>query len=84
MVQLHTVDRTAEFYGAGRLPYGADGEPVKFESVLQVVEVAGRNNGLVLCLIPSSLKSQLISYQGAGSEEIGDNGRVALLLVRTR
>lgn len=84
VVQLHTVERTAEFYGAGRLSYGADGEPVKFESVLQVVEVARGNNGLVLCLIPSNLKSQLISYQGAGSEEIGDNGRVALLLVRTR
>jgi 4-amino-4-deoxy-L-arabinose transferase-like glycosyltransferase len=82
VVQLHTIERTAEFYAAGRITYGSDGEPIKFEGVLQVVEAAQRNGGTVLCLIPSEYASQLIGFQQARSELIGDNGRVALILVR--
>ncbi|HSP64511.1 MAG TPA: phospholipid carrier-dependent glycosyltransferase, partial [Pyrinomonadaceae bacterium] len=31
IVQLHNIERTAEFYAAGRLDYGPDGEPIKLE-----------------------------------------------------
>lgn len=82
VVQLHTIERTAEFYAAGRLTYQKDGEPVKFEGVLQVTEAARRNNGAVLCFVPLQFESQLISFAGAQTEIIGDNGRVALVAVR--
>ena len=83
IVQLHTIERTAEFYAAGRLTYQTDGEPVKFEGVAQVLEAAQRNNGVVLCFVPLQFESQLTSFNGARVEVIADNGRVALVAVRT-
>lgn len=82
VVQLHTVERTAEFYAANRISYGSDGEPVKLEGVMQVVDGARRNNGLVLCFVPLQYQSQLTSYAGLQSEVIADNGRVALVALR--
>jgi 4-amino-4-deoxy-L-arabinose transferase-like glycosyltransferase len=84
VVQLHTVERTAEFYAANRMTYRSDGEPVKLEGVVQVIEAARRNGGVVLCFVPLQYESQLTSYKNAQSEVIADNGRVALLSVRTR
>jgi 4-amino-4-deoxy-L-arabinose transferase-like glycosyltransferase len=84
IVQLHTIERTAEFYGSGRLTYQTDGEPVKFEGVAQVMEAAQRNNGVILCFVPLQFESQLTSFSGAKVEVIGDNGRVALVAVRAK
>jgi 4-amino-4-deoxy-L-arabinose transferase-like glycosyltransferase len=84
IVQLHTVERSAEFYASGRLTYGSDGEPVKFEGAAQVADAAQRNGGEVLCFVPIEFESQLTNWSGANSEVIADNGSVALLLVRTR
>jgi 4-amino-4-deoxy-L-arabinose transferase-like glycosyltransferase len=84
IVQLHTIERTAEFYGSGRLTYQTDGEPVKFEGVVQVIEAARRNNGVVLCFVPLQFESQLTSFAGARTEVIADNGRVVLVAVRLR
>ena len=82
VVQMHTVERSAEFYAANRITYGNDGEPVKFEGVAQVFDVARRSGGAVLCLIPSEYASQLLATKEANSELVGDNGRVSLILVR--
>lgn len=81
IVQLHTIERTAEFYASGRLTYQTDGEPVKFEGVIQVVEAARSNHGVVLCFVPLQWESQLTSFAGARTEVIADNGRVALVAV---
>lgn len=84
VVQLHTVERSAEFYAAGRMTYGPDGEPVKLEGVVPVVEAARKNGGFVLCFVPIEYESQLTSYKNAQTEIISDNGRVALLAVRMK
>jgi len=84
VVQLHTIERTAEFYAANRMTYQPDGEPVKLEGVAQVVEAARQNGGLVLCFVPREYEAQLTSYQGVQTEAIGNNGRVSLLVVRVR
>ena len=84
IVQLHTVERSAEFYASGRLTYGSDGEPVKFEGAAQVADAARRNGGAVLCFVPIEFESQLTNLSGTNSEVISDNGSVALLMVRTR
>jgi len=84
IVQLHTIERSAEFYASGRITYGTDGEPVKFEGAWQVTEAARHNNGLVLCLVPTNLASQLKTLAQVEVEMIGDNGRVSLVLVRVR
>jgi 4-amino-4-deoxy-L-arabinose transferase-like glycosyltransferase len=83
VVQLHTIARTAEFYATGRLTYGDDGEPVKFEGAAQVADAA-RQTGAVLCLVPIEFESQVINLTGTDSEVVSDNGEVALLVVRAR
>jgi hypothetical protein len=84
VVQLHTVERTAEFYAAGRMAYGPDGEPVKLEGVTQVADAARRNGGVVLCFVPKEYEMQLTSYPSIQTEVIADNGRVALVVVRLK
>lgn len=84
VVQLHTIERTAEFYAANRMTYQPDGEPLKMEGVAQVAEAARQNGGLVLCFVPREYEAQLTSYQDIQTEAIGNNGRVALLVVRVR
>ena len=83
IVQLHSIERTAEFYAAGRLSYAADGEPVKFEGLPQVVDVARSTGGPVLVIVPVEYERQLLqSRQTIQTEVIGDNGRTAIVAIR--
>jgi 4-amino-4-deoxy-L-arabinose transferase-like glycosyltransferase len=84
VVQLHTVERTAEFYAFNRIRYLPDGEPVKLEGVAQVADEARQNGGTVLCFVPKEYEGQLTSYPGLRAEVIGDNGRVSLVVVSVR
>jgi hypothetical protein len=84
VVQLHTLERTAEFYAAGRMSYGSEGEPIKLEGATQVMDAARRNGGVVLCFVPLEYESQLTSYPSIQTEVIGDNTRAALIVVRVR
>ena len=81
---LHTVERTAEYYAAGRLRYGADGEPVRFEGATQVEEAARESGSAVLVIVPSEYSWQLTTYPPLETEVIDDNGDVALIAVRIR
>ena len=83
VVQLHSIERTAEFYAAGRLSYGANGEPIKFEGVNQVANAARRTGGPVLVIVPVQYEWQLLqSRLPIQTEVIGDNGRTAMVVVR--
>jgi 4-amino-4-deoxy-L-arabinose transferase-like glycosyltransferase len=84
IVGLHTVERSAEFYAAGLVVYGSDGEPVKFEGAADVVESARRAGGSILCFVPTEYETQLTSYPGVQTEIIGTNGQVSLVVVRLR
>lgn len=84
IVQLHTIERTAEFYAANRITYGNDGEPVKFEGANQVIDAARRNGGRVLCLVPTEYVAQLTTSPNAQSEILADNGRVCLVALTVK
>ena len=84
LVELHEIERSSEFYAAGRIEYDADGEPMKFEGVGQVLNAARQNGGAVLCLIPIEYAPQLLEYQPANPEFVADNGRYALVVVRSK
>ena len=84
VVQLYTLERTAEFYAAGRMSYGSRGEPIKLEGANHVIEAARRNDGVVLCFVPLEYMSQLTSNSKIQTEVIGDNTRAVLILVRLR
>jgi len=77
---LGEIDRTAEFYAAGRVAYGADGEPVIFENAGQVTDEATRR-GTILVLVPREY-DQLLRLKTLGAEVIGDNGKFVLIAVR--
>ncbi|TMK23503.1 MAG: hypothetical protein E6G62_12240 [Actinobacteria bacterium] len=81
VVQLHTVERTAEFYAAGRLAYDGQGEPLKLEGPEEVAGFARRSGGRVLVVVPVKNAAQLGDAQGIESNYLGDNGRLALVLV---
>jgi 4-amino-4-deoxy-L-arabinose transferase-like glycosyltransferase len=77
---LGEIDRTAEFYAAGRVAYGADGEPVIFENAAQVTDEA-TSRGTILVLVPREY-DQLLRLKTLGAEVIGDNGKYVLVAVR--
>lgn len=81
---LHTIERTAEYYAAGRLQYGEDGEPLRFEGATQVEEAARAHNTAVLVIVPSEYAWQLTTYAPLETEVIDDNNEVALIAVRVR
>jgi 4-amino-4-deoxy-L-arabinose transferase-like glycosyltransferase len=78
---LGEIDRTAEFYAAGRLAYDAEGETVIFENSVQVKEEAARR-GTILVLVPREY-DQLIGLRALGADVIGDNGKFVLVAVRS-
>jgi 4-amino-4-deoxy-L-arabinose transferase-like glycosyltransferase len=81
---LHTIDRTAQFYAAGRLAYDAKGEPVMFDWAGYVAEEARRRSDVVLVIVPIEYVWQLTGYSSLVCDVIGNNGQVALVAARAR
>ncbi len=81
---LHQIDRSAEFYAAGRVVYAEDGEPVRFESALDILEAAGKNRAPILVIVPIEYIYQLTALPAARSEVIGNNGKLALVGVASQ
>ncbi|GAC1404478.1 MAG: hypothetical protein NVSMB56_19050 [Pyrinomonadaceae bacterium] len=83
--EMHTIERSAEFYAAGRIAYRADGEPVKLEGATQIADVLHRApTQSVLVIIPIRFVTQLTDYSSFQVEVIGDNETVALVAVKVR
>ena len=84
VVNLHTVERTSEFYAAGRLAYDGRGEPLKLEGAGEVADFAGRHGGAALVIVPLEDEQQLQDEPRLEARRVGDNGRLALVFVRVR
>jgi 4-amino-4-deoxy-L-arabinose transferase-like glycosyltransferase len=84
VVQLHTIERSAEFYAAGRLAYQEGGEPVEFDGVAPVLEAARSKGGTVLVIVPVEYIGQLTGYALLEAKIIGDNKNVALVAAHAR
>lgn len=78
---LHEISRTAEFYAAGRITYGPNGEPVKFEGPTQVVNAAREKGGIALAIVPVQYVGQLTGLKAVKTEVVGDNGESAIVAV---
>lgn len=79
---LHQIDRSAEFYAAGRIVYAADGEPVKFEDPLAAVAAAEKSDSPILVIVPVEHVHQLLDLKSARTEVLCDNGVIALVGLR--
>ncbi len=85
VLNLHNVERTAQFYAAGRLIYDeARREPWKFEGAGEVWEVARQRGGTLLVIVPEEHAGQLLNFRPLETEVIGDNGTVVLIAARAR
>jgi 4-amino-4-deoxy-L-arabinose transferase-like glycosyltransferase len=82
VLDLYTVERSAEFYAAGRLVYDDAGEPRMFDGTNLVTDFADEHRGPVLVIVPSEYAGQLTAMGVARAELIGDNGVNALFVVR--
>jgi hypothetical protein len=76
---LHQIDRSAEFYAAGRVVYTSDGEPVRFESAFDILEAARTNRSPILAIVPLEYIYQLTELPSARVDVIGNNGKLALV-----
>jgi 4-amino-4-deoxy-L-arabinose transferase-like glycosyltransferase len=81
---MQRSDRTPEFYAAGRVVYGADGEPIMYAGAEQVIDESRRRNDVLLTFVPVGEVGRLTGIASAQMEVIGDNGRYAIVAVRAR
>ncbi|HEX6183065.1 MAG TPA: glycosyltransferase family 39 protein [Pyrinomonadaceae bacterium] len=84
LVSLHEVERTAEFYAAGRFAYDERGEPLKLEGAGEVEEFARARGGQALVSVRLREEHQLLEHPTLESQRIADNGRYALVHVKAR
>ena len=78
---LQRSDRTPEFYAAGRIVYGADGEPMMYEGPAQVIDESRKRKETVLVFVPVAEVSQLTGIALGQTEVIGNNSRYAIVAV---
>jgi hypothetical protein len=81
---LHEVDRGLEYYGAGRVVYGEDGEPLKFEGTAELVKIAQSRDTAILVVVPLKYAYQLLGADGVIAEVVADNGDMGIVAVRRR
>jgi 4-amino-4-deoxy-L-arabinose transferase-like glycosyltransferase len=84
VVNLHEVERTVEFYAAGRLAYDAAGEPLRLEGAGEVEEFARRAGGQALVVVRLREEPQLFEHPALESERVATNGRYALVHVKVK
>lgn len=81
LFMFEKVERTAEFYAAGRVAYAPDGEPVRFELVSQVVNQARQTRGPLLIILRPRSVFQLANVPELKITVIGSNGSTTLIAV---
>lgn len=84
VVNLHTGERTSEFYAAGRLAYDADGEPLKLEGTGQVADFVRGKGGAALVIVHRDDEHQLFEDPALESRRVAFNGRHALVYVKMK
>ncbi|HKP47850.1 MAG TPA: glycosyltransferase family 39 protein [Pyrinomonadaceae bacterium] len=77
---LQRDDRTPEFYGAGRVVYGEDHEPVMYDGIGQVV-YESHARGTMLFLVPLADVDLLLQDESVRAQRLADNGRIAIVVV---
>jgi 4-amino-4-deoxy-L-arabinose transferase-like glycosyltransferase len=83
VLNLHTVERSSEFYAAGRVAYDDAGEPLKFEGAGEIEEFLRGKGGQALVIVHLMYEHQLFEVPGLEAKRVSDNGRYALVYVRT-
>src|SRR6185437_693450 len=75
---MQRSDRTSEFYAAGRVVYGADGEPILYQGANQVFEECRKRGETLLTFVPIRDVNQF-SEMSSPADVIGSNDRYAIV-----
>jgi 4-amino-4-deoxy-L-arabinose transferase-like glycosyltransferase len=81
---LQRDDRTPEFYAAGRVVYGPDGEPVMYVGLEQIGNEISRRGEPILVFVPKQDAELFASQKAVRTDVIGHNERHALIAVGPR
>jgi 4-amino-4-deoxy-L-arabinose transferase-like glycosyltransferase len=81
VLMFSRIERTSEFYAAGRVVYGPDGEPIRLENGDEVIAQARNAKTPLLIIVPLGSMWRLHDLQGVQTSTIADNGRVAVVAV---
>jgi len=82
LFMFEKIERTAEFYAAGRVAYGPNGEPVMFDRVSQLINQARQARGPILVIMWPGSVYQLTTSKELKTTVIGTNGSTTLVAVR--
>jgi len=84
MVMFGRIERTAEFYGAGRVIYDSNGTPLKVEQPSEVIDLVKKMKQRLLFITPHDSIAELQKIQGLQARLIADNGHNAIVAVEPR
>ena len=79
-----SVDRTGEFYAAGRLLYKPDADTLRFDDAREVANATRQAGGTALVIISTEFEDKLTNYSALETEIIGRNGVQTLAVVHVR
>jgi hypothetical protein len=83
VLNLHTISHNAEFYFSGRVVRDEDGKIKKLLGVSEVVqEIRHENIENMLVLVPLEYLKELTESNLVESKVLGDNGDLAIVLVK--
>jgi len=85
ILSFNTISHNAEFYGAERLVRGADGKQRRFFAVTEMLEEIKREGAKdALVLTPLEYINQLTESDLVEAEILGDNGELAIVLLKVK
>src|SRR6185436_2317677 len=80
LVMFSRIERSSEFYAAGRVVYGPDGDPLKVENPEEVIAQVRRANGPLLLIVPLGSLPRLERIFEVETKLIADNGRNGIVV----
>jgi hypothetical protein len=84
LLMFNRIERSSEFYAAGRVVYAPDGDPLKVENPEEVLAHLKKANGPLLLIVPLGSLGRLEAIGAVQTIRIADNGRNAIVAVRTK
>jgi 4-amino-4-deoxy-L-arabinose transferase-like glycosyltransferase len=84
VVMFSRVERSSEFYAAGRVVYGSDGDPLKLDNPEEVIAQVRTANGPLLLIVPLGSLPRLEKISEVETKLIAENGRNGIVVATLR
>ncbi|HEV7397921.1 MAG TPA: glycosyltransferase family 39 protein [Pyrinomonadaceae bacterium] len=84
LAMFNRIDRSSEFYATGRVVYAADGDPLKVDNPEEILAQLKKANGPLLLIVPLGSLANLEAIKAVQTIPIADNGRNAIVAIRTK